>query len=49
MYDEWVNQNDIPIKMTATKVDLNTLEANFDRKIEKNIKCTFGAVVGDNC
>ena len=35
MYDELVNQNEIPIKMTATKEDLNVLEANFDRKIDK--------------
>ena len=35
VYDELVNQNEIPIKMTATKEDLNILEANFDRKINK--------------
>ena len=35
VYDELVNQNEIPIKMTATKEDLNILEANFDRKIDK--------------
>ena len=35
MHDELVNQNEIPIKMTATKEDLNILEANFDRKIDK--------------
>ena len=33
MYDELMNQNEIPIKMTATKEDLNNLEANVDRKI----------------
>ena len=35
VYDELVNQNEIPIKMTATKEDLNNLEPNFHRKIEK--------------
>ena len=35
MYDELVNQNEIPIKMTAIKEHLNNLEANFDRKIDK--------------
>ena len=35
MYEELVNQNEIPIKMTATKEDLNIIEANFDRKIDK--------------
>ena len=35
VYDELVNQNEIPIKMTATKEDLNILEENFDRKIDK--------------
>ena len=35
VYDEVVNQNEISIKMIATKEDLNILEANFDRKIEK--------------
>ena len=35
VYDELVNQNEIPIKMTATKEDLNILEANYDRKIDK--------------
>ena len=35
VYDELVNQNEIPIKMIATKEDLNILEANFDRKIDK--------------
>ena len=35
MYEELVNQNEIPIKMTATKEDLNILAANFDRKIDK--------------
>ena len=35
VYDEVVNQNEIPIKMIATKEDLNILEANFDRKIDK--------------
>ena len=35
VYDELVNQNEIPIKMTATKEDLNILEANFNRKIDK--------------
>ena len=30
-----MNQNEIPIKMTATKEDLNILEENFDRKIDK--------------
>ena len=35
VYDELVNQNEIPIKMTATKEDLNILEANFDGKINK--------------
>ena len=34
VYDELVNQNEIPIKMTATKEDLNNLEVNFDKKIE---------------
>ena len=33
MYDELMNQNEIPIKMIATKEDLNNLEANVDRKI----------------
>ena len=33
--DEVVNQNEIPIKMTVTKEDLDNLEANFDRKIDK--------------
>ena len=35
VYDELVNQNEIPFKMTATKEDVNNLEANFDRKIDK--------------
>ena len=35
VYGELVNQNEIPIKMTATKEDLNILEENFDRKIDK--------------
>ena len=35
VYEELVNQNEIPIKMTATKEDLNIIEANFDRKIDK--------------
>ena len=35
VYDELVNQNEIPIKMIATKEDLNILEANFDGKINK--------------
>ena len=35
VYDQLVNQNEIPIKMTATKEDLNILEENFDRKIDK--------------
>ena len=35
VYDELVNQNEIPIKMKATKEDLNNLEANLDRKIDK--------------
>ena len=35
MYDELVNQNETPIKMTATKEDLYILEANLDRKIDK--------------
>ena len=35
MYDELVNQNEIPIKMTAIKEHLNNFEANFDRKIDK--------------
>lgn len=35
MYDELANQNQIPIKMTATKEGLNILEANVDRKIDK--------------
>ena len=35
MYDELVNQNEIPIKMTAIKKHLNNLEANFVRKIDK--------------
>ena len=35
VYDELVNQNEIPIKMIATKEDLNILEANYDRKIDK--------------
>ena len=30
-----MNQNEIPIKITATKEDLTNLEANFDRKIDK--------------
>ena len=30
-----MNQNELPIKMRATKEDLNILEANFDRKIDK--------------
>ena len=33
--DELENQNKIPIKMTATKEDLNILEVNFDRKIDE--------------
>ena len=32
VYEELVNQNEILIKMTATKKDLNNLESNFDRK-----------------
>ena len=35
VYDKFVNQNDIPIKMAATKEDLNNWEANFDRNIDK--------------
>ena len=35
VYDELVNQNEIPMKRTATKEDLNILEANFNRKIDK--------------
>ena len=35
VYEELVNQNQIPIKMTETKKALNILEANFDRKIDK--------------
>ena len=35
VYEELVNQNEIPIKMTATKEDLNIIEENFDRKIDK--------------
>ena len=35
VYDELVNQNEISIKMKATKEDLNNLEANLDRKIDK--------------
>ena len=35
VYDELVNQNEIRIKMIATKEELNILEANFDRKIGK--------------
>ena len=35
MYDKLVNQNEIPIKITSTKEDLNILKANFDRKIDK--------------
>ena len=30
-----MNQNEIAIKMTATKEDLNISEVNFDRKIDK--------------
>ena len=30
-----MNQNELPVKMRATKEDLNILEANFDRKIDK--------------
>ena len=33
-----MNQNEIPIKMTATKEDLDILEANSDRKIDKMSK-----------
>ena len=33
VYDEVVNQSEIPIKMTATKDNLNNLGANFDRKM----------------
>ena len=33
VYDELVNQSEIPIKMTATKDNLNNLGANFDRKM----------------
>ena len=35
MYDKLVNKNEIPIKMTATKEELDILEASFDRMIEK--------------
>ena len=35
VYDELVNQNEIPMKRTATKEDLNILEANFNLKIDK--------------
>ena len=35
MYAELVNQNEIPIKMTAAREDPNNLKANFDRKIDK--------------
>ena len=30
-----MNQNEIPSKMIATKEDLNILEANYDKKIDK--------------
>ena len=33
VYKELVNQNEIPIKMTATKEDLKNSKANFDRKM----------------
>ena len=39
VYDELVNQNEIPIKMIATKEDLNILEANYDRNIDKCRMC----------
>ena len=35
VYDKLVNKNEIPIKMTATKEELDILEASFDRMIEK--------------
>ena len=35
VYEKLVNQNEIPIKMTATKEDLSNLGAIFDRNIEK--------------
>ena len=35
VYDKLVNQNEFPIKMTATKEELDILEASFDRMIEK--------------
>ena len=44
-----MNQNEIPIKMTATKKqDLNNLGANLDRKTQ-NAGCTFGTVTEHNC
>ena len=35
VYEELVNQNELSIKMTATKEDLNISEVNFDRKVDK--------------
>ena len=35
VYAELVNQNEIPIKMTAAREDLNNLKTNFNRKIDK--------------
>ena len=35
MYEQLVNQNEIAIKKTATKEDLNNLEGIFERKIDK--------------
>ena len=35
MYEELVNRNAIPNKVTTKKGDLDNLESNFDRKIEE--------------
>ena len=35
VYEELVSQNELSIKMTATKEDLNISEVNFDRKVDK--------------
>ena len=35
MHDELVNQNEIQIKLAATKEDMDKLEANIDSKMNK--------------